>query len=311
MTEFTWSATECAPKGYPMEIINGTFLFKGEDHGLYIPDGGTLSGGWGKPLSNHGSIKHALPDRLRITFFSYAEKKFYQGEFDLPYDKMVELFQEGVDANKEFPLYNKMMAGIAPGGVVSVWVKGKAADEVFFGKAEEVTLDPSLAFDLPFDSVEESDKYMRDGLVEDISSEELESIEKNGIPLDLWSRYRSKYQWFPKAKEGNVHSFNIKYVNGESDKGHFPFVDSENNLRSLPVPRHLSFEAEKYIYDVSFDDLEVVSAFEQLASHENLTEEQRRVAMEFDLQFPRSKSSARVYNAKESIVLKKVVFDDW
>ena len=44
MTEFIWSATECAPKGYPMEIISGTFLFKGEDHGLYIPDGGTLTG---------------------------------------------------------------------------------------------------------------------------------------------------------------------------------------------------------------------------------------------------------------------------
>jgi len=62
---------------------------------------------------------------------------------------------------------------------------------------------------------------------------------------------------------------------------------------------------------MNFDDLEIVSAFEQLANHENLTEEQQRIVMEFDLQYPRSNSKVRLYNVKESIELKKVVFDDW
>jgi len=178
MTEFTWSATECAPKGYPMEIISGTFLFKGKDHGLYVPDGGTLTGGWGDPLSNHGSISHCLPDRLKITFFSYAEKQFYQGEFQLPCDKIVALFQAGVKANKENPTYSKMMVGIAPGGVVSAWVEGRAGVEVFFGQAEKVELDPSIAFRLPFSSVEDSDAYIAKQLPNSLSPEELASFEK-------------------------------------------------------------------------------------------------------------------------------------
>jgi hypothetical protein len=47
-TKFEWGATESAPEHYPMEIIQGTFIYKGEkDRGLYIPNGGTLSAGWG------------------------------------------------------------------------------------------------------------------------------------------------------------------------------------------------------------------------------------------------------------------------
>jgi len=311
MTEFTWSATECAPEDYPMEIISGTFLFKGEEHGLYIPDGGNLTGGWGNPISSHGSITHELPDRLDITFFSYAEKKYYQGKFELPYDKMLELFQQGVEANKEHPSYNKLMAGIAPGGVVAVWVKGRHATEVFFGQADEVNLDPSHAFNLPFSSKEESDAYIAKQLPNSLSPDQLASLEKNGIRFDLWSRYRNRYHWFAKAKDNTIYGFFLKYVNGESVEEHFPFLEGEQKLRYLPVPRKMSFKTDEYIYQVNFDELEIVSAFEQLDAHENLSEEQRRIAMEFDLQYPRSKSSVKIYNAKESIELKKVVFDDW
>jgi len=312
--EFEWSATECAPKGYPMEIIKGTFLFKGKDHGLYIPDGPTLKGGWGNPRSNHGSIHHTLPDRIEITFFSYTEKQFYRGKFELPYDRIVELFKQGIEIQKKekrpFPVYTKMMVGIAPGGVVSVWVTGKETVEVFFGQAEKIELNPILAFKLPFESKAQSDAYIAKQLPNSLSPEELKSLEKNGIPFGLWSRYRSRYPWFAKAKNGSIYRFNNHYVNGENERGHFPFV-VDDKLRSLPVPRQLTFTTGKVIYDVHFDDLEIVSAFEHLNSHKNLSEEERRIALEFDLQYPRSNSRVRVYNIKESIELKKVVFDDW
>ena len=41
--EFKWYATESAPSGYPMEIIQGTFFYKGKDTGLYIPNGGVVT----------------------------------------------------------------------------------------------------------------------------------------------------------------------------------------------------------------------------------------------------------------------------
>ena len=70
--KFEWSATENAPKHYPMEIIQGTFYYKGEkDLGLYIPGGGTLKAAWGKFISSQvsGDKFKSLPDRLKITFF--------------------------------------------------------------------------------------------------------------------------------------------------------------------------------------------------------------------------------------------------
>ena len=40
-TKFDWYSTESAPEHYPMEIISGDFIYKGEtERGLYIPSGG-------------------------------------------------------------------------------------------------------------------------------------------------------------------------------------------------------------------------------------------------------------------------------
>ena len=116
-TKFEWIATESAPQHYPMEIIKGTFYYHGKDNGLYIPSGGTLSYGWGHGISNHHlhDGRERLPARLKIIFFSYAEKQFYHGEFDLPYEKIVSLFQDGIDNPRVFPngktlaIYDKVM----------------------------------------------------------------------------------------------------------------------------------------------------------------------------------------------------------
>jgi Protein of unknown function (DUF2931) len=52
--KFEWQTTESAPKHYPMKIIRGTLIYHGEaEAGLYIPSGGTLSSGWGDPISSH------------------------------------------------------------------------------------------------------------------------------------------------------------------------------------------------------------------------------------------------------------------
>jgi hypothetical protein len=99
----------------------------------------------GSAISSHvvGEQYKPLPDRLDITFYSYAEKQFYQGEFELPYKKILSLFSDGVAENPDRPIYTRIMEGIAPGGAVSVWVIGRGDYiEVFFGQAEKVELDP-------------------------------------------------------------------------------------------------------------------------------------------------------------------------
>lgn len=97
--KFDWSTTESAPNDYPMRIIRGTFIYRGEQsNGLYVPSGGTLSKGWGIGISSHvvGPDTKPLPDRLDISFISLAENQFYQGSFDLPYNEILSLFREGL-----------------------------------------------------------------------------------------------------------------------------------------------------------------------------------------------------------------------
>lgn len=224
-TKFEWEATESAPKRYPMEIIKGTFIYHGEaEQGLYIPSGGTLKAGWGIPISHHvvGDRLKPLPDRLKITFFSYAEKQFYQGEFNLPYEKILALFREGVAANREEPTYSGIMVGIAPGGAVAVWVEGTENVEVFFGQAQKIELDPGSAFGLPFKNKQEADAYIAKQLVNVLTPDELASLKKDGIPFGLWARYRNRYDWVPTFSDGHKPAYvNAIFINGENSRRWF------------------------------------------------------------------------------------------
>ena len=52
------------------------------------------------PTHVGGDDVRELPDRLSILYYSLAEKQFYKGTFNLPYDKILTLFREGVAADK-------------------------------------------------------------------------------------------------------------------------------------------------------------------------------------------------------------------
>ncbi len=324
-TTFDWEATESAPKHYPMEIITGTFIYKDEaERGLYIPSGGTLTKGWGESISSHvvGPKLKPLPDRLKITFYSYAERQFYKGEFALPYDKILALFREGVamhkarndPAEKDYaPDYSVIMAGIAPGGVVAVWVGGSGNYiEVFFGQAEKINLDPSAAFALPFKDRQDSDAYIAKQLVNVLTPAELESLKRDGIPFDLWSRYRNRYEWLPSGAINQTDDVTISFLNGESEREWF-WTDKNAVSKLRPVPRQVLFTApirdkgrdRNVIFEVKFDELETMAAFEKLGANG------QKVYLDFEPRLPRSQIKVRLYNDKESIELKKFESADW
>jgi len=302
VTKFEWDATESGPEHYPMEIIKGDFIFKGEaERGLYIPSGGTLVDGWADPVSSHvtGDKYKPLPDRLKITFFSYAEKQFYQGEFKLPYEKILALFKEGVANNPEHPTASRIMVGIAPGGAVAVWVIGSGDRiEVFFGQAEKIDLDPSAAFALPFKSKAQADEYIEEGLVEVLEPEEFEHLKKNGIPFGLWARYRHYYEWEP-VLHGRVslNDVGFEYLNGERNE--------KQGMLERPVPKILRFTTvvgnKGLIFIIKFDEFEIMDAFEKLGANN------QKVYLEFEPRLPRDETRVRIYNDKESITLKKFV----
>ena len=306
-TKFEWDATESAPKHYPMKIIDGTFVYRGEtDTGLYIPSGGNLKAGWGNPISSHvtGAQFKPLPDRLKIIFFSYSEKQFYKGDFALPYDTILSLFRDGIAADEDNPIYSRIMAGIAPGGAVAVWVTGAKTTEVFFGHAEKIELDPSVAFRVPFESKQESDNYTRKVLEGLLNSEELESIKKDGAPFGLWARYRNRYDWTATFTQGPPAHAHAIFVNGEYER-EWSLAGNVKQNTAYPVPLRLNFysmvQEQKVLYTVTFDEFETMAAFERLGAGG------KKVYLEFEPRIPRSDIKARLYNDKESIELKKFV----
>jgi len=305
MTKFEWYAVATAPRDYPMEVINGTFYYKGQDAGLWIPSGGTIHQGWGKSFSAYvvgPDFKH-LPDRVEVKFYSYAENQFYQGEFALPYDKILALFQQQLKDAPDEP-YSKFLIGVAPGGAVSVWIAGPRSTEVFFGQAEKIEMTPSQAFKLPFSSKEQSDHYVESALAESVTPEQLTYIKEYGAPISTWARFRSLYKWAPAYKEGKVSTdkeMTVDFLNGESYWVPTQFDEVLAN-KPKPLPGHLQFSAgpANLFYIIDFEPFELMEAFEKLGANGE------KVYIEFDPQVPVERMKIRVYNEKESIELKKV-----
>ena len=305
-TEFDWYAVATAPRDYPMEVISGIFYYKGEDHGLDIPSGGTLNVGWGESASAYdvGPKFKPLPDRLEVTFYSYAEKQIYKGNFELPYDKILSMFQK---RQTEFPdrPYRSVLLGIAPGGVVAVWLYGGGVKEIFFSHAEKAEISLNAAFGLPFQSKEQSDYYIESTLAESVTPEQLAYIKKYGPPFGAWDRFRKLYKWAPVYKDGKVphdKELPVTFVNGEFYEIPSIFTEEYKNTPK-PLLKITNFRAggpQGPIYDIDFDEMELIEVFEKLGSNGEL------VYLEFDPQLPELKMKIRAYNDKESIEFKKV-----
>jgi len=312
--EFTWATSKCGPKGYPLKILSGTLYFKGEDSGLSLASG-AVNGTWGDSFAGTSSVKAKLPDRFDITFYSYAENQSYRGEFDLPYDKILTLFQWGEKnatriANEKRPIFSEFVVGITPGGTVAIWVFGQNEQrEIFFGKAEKINLVLDYVFDVPFDDDNEADQFYREVLVDSMNAERLKKMKESGLPLDLWQRYRKLYHWQMElsvaAKFDNI---SISFVNGEI------FKLNERNGLDYKIPQHLHVPAGMFFrvnnkpYEFRFDDYETIEAFEALDAIEGLTEEEKLIHIEISPRVDQVTSTVRLYNAKHSIELKKTVF---
>ncbi|MDM1383426.1 DUF2931 family protein [Myroides marinus] len=123
---YEWYAQESWDGRFPMYFHQGYYILEDGDT-KYIPNGYT-AGSWGHGLSVHLGNQNgsALPVGLSVKFVSFAEKKCYGGEFELPIDVIRKYFDKGgIDEfHGEFSPFENIITGITPGGTVVVWVKG-------------------------------------------------------------------------------------------------------------------------------------------------------------------------------------------
>jgi len=146
---------------------------------------------------------------------------------------------------------------------------------------------------------------MEEGLVEDLTDEEIISIKNDGVPFGLWSRYRNLYDWRLTISEGHqINSSNIEFLNGDFIRRWVPLKKDATDIQR-PVPKRLTFRAiinnRNILYTIDMDEFETMDAFEKLGANN------QKVYLEFEPRLPREQLRARLYNDKESIELKKFV----
>lgn len=271
MSKYEWLASESAPTGFPMEIVSGTFIDEGGG-GAYIPSGKQIYNGWGNEVSHHlvGEDKKPLPDGFEVLYFSYTENKFYQGSFNLP-KGIHDQFAGGYFSPKldEETTYRMIVVGVAPGGFISVWIKGiDKTTEIFSANANEIEVPWERVVDNKAYSREE---YIRLILEEGIGKDGIGTLEEQGIPYGRWERYSKRYHWTPSVSGVSqpkvLNSF--KFFNGEKDyfsKAHGN--DWSDEPKAVPSYLHFVWKHERGIpvsLEVTFDEEEILSAFEELS----------------------------------------------
>ncbi|MFB9078704.1 DUF2931 family protein [Flavobacterium procerum] len=146
--KFEWLANVGADLTAPMEVVHGDFTdSKGESQ--WIPSGEYLGNNrWedGGGIYVVGNEKRRIPERMSITWFSYAEDKFYTGDFELPQKKIYDLFKKdygtykndnGTESENK---YSTFLLGIAPKGLVTLWISGCAVIEIGTYQAHETQM---------------------------------------------------------------------------------------------------------------------------------------------------------------------------
>lgn len=250
--QFDWAGTMSCPLGYPTEVYKGGLEGNGTFCSLYLGTHGGVRG-WGSEGRNFGHSKQSLPDRLNVTWLSYAENKFYHIDTEIDFEKMLALFKKGFetkDANGKIrhEEYNRIIVGFAPGGVVVIWVSGSGKQvEIGRYQAEKTVIPQSEiagldSHDALLFQQSEVDRIMSLATMVPL---EVQNANKNKpIPFGLWDTYRKKYQWKPTfvlqndAKLRETRPVYLAFVNGEFEKifsEKFPLQVSEKktNIKEI------------------------------------------------------------------------------
>ena len=223
--EYEWGVAVNAPIGYPIRFYTGRvggMSIIGELYSeLREPD-------WGNAAGYESTSMDKLPKSVDMVWLSLKEDCFYRLKTAIDYEKVAKLFKEGFDerfsnGKMNHTTYNTVLVGIAPGGVVVLWV-GKGyfpIKEIGRYQAEKIALREPEGLDnhqrLIFDK-----EYAKRLLTNNtIIPEDFREANKNKpIPFGLWDSYRDhQYQWYPtfEIPNGRIGDVDYQYWNGEAD----------------------------------------------------------------------------------------------
>jgi hypothetical protein len=295
-TPLEYAAGICAPKLYPVEVYTGDFYAVND--WLPLASGGVVDIGWGNNGMNM-SRSRIIPTGFKVTYFAYMENKFYTGDFALPSDTIRSLFKEGIIEyrTKKYDTYDAMIVGMAPGGVLVVWMQS-VDKQVEIGRYQATETDINWKSFIPTNgrAREEYVSFM----IDDTPLAKA-NFQKNGLMLGLWDTYRIKYSWRPKFEfpEGSkVEGIDLKMYNGE-----FAFVWGEELAKNAYKPQAITWRiyllfadenGQDFGADIDFDEKEIFDAY-KLIYRDNKDQDAELV-----IKYNDTRTSLEIYLRSES-----------
>ncbi len=277
MMKFEWLPTECADERFPMQIVHGDFIFP-DGSRLYIPENGIINNGWGELGSSHlvGNPLKPLPGRLDITWFSFAENRFYSGVFNLNVRRLTRLFEQGITSptSGEKAVFDRIIVGLAPEGGVTTWVSGEG---IVLGlqnfQANLAEIDWRKILDN--EAVSRVD-YVAMVLESRLNSPAHERLRKQGLPPGHWARILSRRKWTFEIAGAEAVQFWLRTVDGQREFTVPGKINAGSTNGSLPKDVKLNWKSAggiRYTFNISFDETEIFAAFaklQELAPDESL-----------------------------------------
>ena len=307
---FNWLPTICAPEKFPVKIMEGSFQL-GNGQTVPILPKSYVSNGWGETgaINLIGDENKPLPIELNIQWFAYRERKFYSGIIDIASLKLADYFKEGFlsPVTNKHETYEYIVAGAAPGGGISIWLKGNGiTTEVGFFQAKEIHIDTNKLLG----SSPNMDTYINAQLMGKFTKQEIAPLSTQNYPLEKWGvLYRELYDWHPTIiTSAHAKSIMIYLFNGE--RIYFSDVSLlKKNLKS-PMPRQLTIkwddlEGVENSSEIVFDEEEI---FKTIAYFSKQTAE---IKLQTEINSIDNSIKVYVLDNKDIIELKKCIINTY
>ena len=330
--KYEWGVAVNTPIGYPIRFYAGRVGGMSIIDEIYTT---TEEPDWGEAFSYENTSLETLPKDIDMVWLSYKEDCFYRLKTAIDYEKVEKLFREGF--NQRVPngevrhkTYDTIVVGIAPGGVVVLWVGYGYFPLTEIGRyqAEKIDLKEPPGLDsherLIF-SKEDREEVLNSNTI--IPEDFREANKNKPIPFGLWDSYRDhQYQWYPtfEIPNGKIGDVDYQYWNGEADTFFFTnFITLEehkdvfapkelyHNIRKLPLFKEIRFtyKAEdgiKYGVLVQFDWENTLEAYKKVFG-----EHPEEVKAHLDIRINRINSYLTIRlvgdNGKEAFIEPKLI----
>ena len=330
--EYEWGVAVNTPIGYPIRFYAGRvggMSIIGELYSeLREPD-------WGCAAGYESHSMDELPKSVDMVWLSLKEDCFYRLKTAIDYEKVAKLFREGFDervpnGEVRHKTYDTIVVGIAPGGVVVLWVGSGyfpikeigryQADKIELREPEGLDNHQRLIFDKEY-----AKRLLTNNTI--IPEDFREANKDKPIPFGLWDSYRDhQYQWYPtfEIPNGKIGDVDYQYWNGEADTFFFTdFITLEehkdvfapkelyHNIRKLPLFKEIRFtyKAEdgiKYGVGLQFDWEDILATYKKVFG-----EHPEEVKAHLDIQINRTNDYLKVRlvgdNGKEAFIEPKLI----